>query len=73
MAKTSNAPTRKAVYFAPDHQRPVLTVKETAAYLGISESLVWVEIRRGKLKPVRIGDRVLFSRAYLGRLCEGGE
>ena len=52
-------------------QRPVLTVKETAAYLGISESLIWKQIKEGNLKPTRIGDRVLFSRVYLHRLCEG--
>jgi excisionase family DNA binding protein len=52
-------------------QRPVLTVKETAAYLGISESLIWKQIKEGSLKPTRIGDRVLFSRNYLNRLCDG--
>lgn len=52
-------------------QRPVLTVRETAAYLGISESLIWKQIREGGLKPTRIGDRVFFSRAYLNRLCDG--
>lgn len=71
MAKTSNAPERKAGYFAPDNERPVLTVRETAAYLGISESLIWTQIKAGNLKPVRIGDRVLFSRSYLKHLCEG--
>jgi predicted DNA-binding transcriptional regulator AlpA len=71
MAKTSNAPERKAGYFAPDNQRPVLNIKETAAFLGVSESLIWVEIRRGSLKPLRIGDRVMFSRNYLNRLCDG--
>ncbi len=51
-------------------QRPVLTVKETAAYLGVSESLIWKQIKEGNLKPARIGDRVLFSRNYLNRLCD---
>jgi excisionase family DNA binding protein len=51
-------------------QRPVLSVKETAAYLGVGETLIWTQIKAGNLKPLRLGDRVLFSRAYLDRLCE---
>lgn len=51
-------------------QRPVLSVKETAAYLGVGETLIWTQIRAGNLKPLRLGDRVLFYRAYLDRLCE---
>jgi predicted DNA-binding transcriptional regulator AlpA len=50
--------------------RPILNVKETARFLGISESLIWQEIRRGNLKPRRIGDRVFFSRTYLQDFCE---
>lgn len=52
-------------------QRPVLTVRETADYLGISESLIWKQIKEGNLRPVRIGDRVMFARTYLDRFCEG--
>ena len=48
-------------------ERPVLTVKETAEFLGVSTSLIWSEIRRGKLQPLRLGDRILFSREYLLR------
>jgi len=51
-------------------ERPILNVKETSRFLGVSESLIWKEIKLGKLKPVRIGDRVFFSRVYLQRLCE---
>jgi excisionase family DNA binding protein len=53
-----------------DVQRPVLTVKETADYLRVSESLIWKQVREGKLKPMRIGDRVLFTRSYLDRFTE---
>lgn len=52
-------------------QRPVLTVREAADYLRISESLVWKQLREKKWKALRIGDRVLFSKAYLDRLFEG--
>jgi excisionase family DNA binding protein len=52
-------------------ERQVLNVKETAEYFNVSESLIWKEIREGKLKPFRLGDRVLFRRNYLDRLYEG--
>jgi predicted DNA-binding transcriptional regulator AlpA len=51
-------------------ERPILNVKETSRFLGISESLIWKEIKLGNLKPLRFGDRVFFSRVYLQRLCE---
>ena len=54
-------------------ERPILNVKETSRFLGVSESLIWKEIKAGKLKPLRIGDRVLFSRVYLQRLCESAQ
>ena len=43
---------------------------EAAKYMGVSESLVWKQIRKGILKPARIGDRVVFSRAYLDRVTD---
>ena len=52
-------------------ERAVLTVKESADYLRVSEWLVWKLIREGKIKPTRIGDRVLFARTYLERYAEG--
>jgi excisionase family DNA binding protein len=52
-------------------QRNVLTVNEAAEYLRVSPGLIWKQIKEGKLRPVRIGDRVLFAKNYLDRLCEG--
>jgi excisionase family DNA binding protein len=49
---------------------PVLNVPETAAFLRISKSLVHEAIKRGELKALRIGDRILFSRAYIESLIE---
>jgi excisionase family DNA binding protein len=49
---------------------PVLTVPETAAFLRVSKSLVWELAMRGELRAIRIGDRVLFSRAYIQGLIE---
>jgi predicted DNA-binding transcriptional regulator AlpA len=59
-----------AITERPNSERPILSVKETARFLGVSESLIWKEIRVGNLKPRRIGDRVFFSRVYLQRFCE---
>jgi excisionase family DNA binding protein len=55
----------------PKTERQVLNVAETAQYFNVSESLIWKEIREGNLKPLRMGDRVLFHRNYLDRLYEG--
>jgi excisionase family DNA binding protein len=53
-------------------EREVMNVPQTAQYLGISEWLLWKMIREKKLKPARLGDRVLFHKAYVDRvLCEG--
>ncbi len=60
MAKTNEAAS---------NAKPLLNVRETSTYLGISESLIWSQIKKGNLQPLRIGDRVLFSRLYLERLC----
>jgi predicted DNA-binding transcriptional regulator AlpA len=51
-------------------EKPILDVPQTAIFLGVSQSLIWSEIKKGTLKPLRLGDRVLFSRVYLERLCE---
>ena len=52
-------------------QKPVLTVPDTARFLGVSTSLVWKMIRSGRMQPLRLGDRILFNRAYLERFIEG--
>ena len=54
-------------------ESPILDVKETAKFLRISESLLWKLLRKKKLTPIRLGDRVLFSRTYLERFCGAGE
>ncbi len=50
--------------------KPILDVPETAQFMGVSQSLIWSQIKAGNLKPLRLGDRVLFSRVYLEKLCE---
>lgn len=48
---------------------PILTVPETARFLRISESLLWKMLRQDEIKPLRLGNRVLFSRSYLQKFC----
>jgi excisionase family DNA binding protein len=69
--KTEDYMKAPAITVATD-ERPVMNVKETAHYLGVCESLVWKMIKERKLKPARLGDRVLFHKSYIDRvLCEG--
>jgi len=50
---------------------PILDVPETAQFLRISQSLLWKMLRENQITALRLGKRVLFSRSYLERFCEG--
>ena len=50
----------------------LLNVNEAANTLRLSPWTVRLYVRLGKLKPVRIGRRVLFEPAELQRLVEAG-
>jgi excisionase family DNA binding protein len=71
--KEKRMPISTGIHAQTTVESPLLTVKETAKYLRISETLLWQMLRKKKLTPLRLGDRVLFSRTYLQRFCEGGE
>jgi excisionase family DNA binding protein len=43
------------------------TIVETAALLGVSPSLVRLQIKRGELKAWRMGRRILIPRSALPR------
>jgi excisionase family DNA binding protein len=43
--------------------------KEAAATLGVCTVTLDSLVRRGELKPTRIGDRVMFSRTELARFA----
>ena len=47
---------------------PVLSVEETIDYLRSSRSTVYRMVRKGELKPVKLGVRTLFKRAELDAL-----
>ena len=40
-------------------ERRTLTIKETAASLGISDWMVYEMVKRGELKTIRVGKRIL--------------
>jgi excisionase family DNA binding protein len=47
------------------------SVGETAALLGISASLVRLQIKNAQIRAFRIGGRILISRAEINRLLAG--
>lgn len=51
--------------------RRTLTVDEAAAELGVSRSLAYAAVRSGQLPAVRVGRRLLISRAALDALLGG--
>ena len=53
--------------------QPLMSVKEAAGLLGISHWTVRSYIRDGRLKPVRLGRRVLLSEEELERLVRAGQ
>jgi predicted DNA-binding transcriptional regulator AlpA len=50
---------------------PLNPVPRSAAFLGISKSLLWQEIKRGRIPTVRLGDRVFIRKTFLEQLVKG--
>ena len=53
--------------------KPLKSVEEAAGLLGISPWTVRRDIRDGKLRPVRLGRRVLVEEAELERFVAEGK
>lgn len=53
-------------------RRLAFGLREAAATLGVSQAFLRIEVRRGRLRPVRLGRRVLVSTAELQRYLEQG-
>jgi len=53
-------------------ERPVLSVDEAAELLGLNRNSVYEAAKRGELPTIRVGRRVLISRAGLQRLLDEG-
>jgi hypothetical protein len=50
---------------------PLNPVTRSAAFLGVSVSLLWKEIKAGRIPVVRIGDRVFVRKTFLEQLVNG--
>ena len=57
----------------PIEQGPTLTVAEAAQLLGVSTWLVQQQVARGTLPSVRLGRRILISRARLLTWLDTGQ
>lgn len=49
-------------FSSPD---PLLTVKEAAAYLRVSEGSIYQRVHKGELKPIRMGRLLRFRLSSL--------
>jgi excisionase family DNA binding protein len=54
----------------PGGPRWTLTVEEAARLMGISRALAYAAVSRGEIPSIRIGRRVLVSRAQLLAMLE---
>jgi excisionase family DNA binding protein len=48
-----------------------MTIPETAIALGIGRNSAYEAVRRGEIPAIRIGRRLVVSRAVLRRLLDG--
>ncbi|WP_017205606.1 helix-turn-helix domain-containing protein [Mycobacteroides abscessus] len=56
---------------APAAPQTMLTVKEAAEYLRCSESLIYAQMKDGRLRGVKVGRRRLIPMRELVRITEG--
>lgn len=56
---------------APTAPVTMLTVKEAAEYLRCSESLIYAQLKDGRLRGVKVGRRRLIPSAEIDRLISG--
>lgn len=49
--------------------RLAYSIEEVARCAGVSADLIRREIRKGEIRTVRLGDRVLVPKAELFRIC----
>jgi hypothetical protein len=60
------------VFEAQSLMEPLQSIKQTAAILGLSPWTVISYLRQGKIKPVRLGRRVLIEPSEIARVIEAG-
>ncbi|TDZ77343.1 Helix-turn-helix domain protein [Mycobacteroides salmoniphilum] len=56
---------------APAVPQTMLTVREAAEYLRCSESLIYAQMKDGRLRGVKVGRRRLIPMRELVRITEG--
>ena len=49
-------------------ERQTLSIDEAAAILGISRNTAYRAAKRGEIKTIRIGDRLLVLRSFIDRI-----
>ena len=52
-------------------ERATLSVKEAARVLGVGKNQLYAAVKVGEMPVVRIGSRLLISRAVLERMLSG--
>ena len=64
----------QATQATPSEPAPqeMLTVREAAEYLRCSESLIYAQLKDGRLRGARVGRRRLISMSEIRRITEGG-
>lgn len=56
---------------ATEQPRPTMTVDEAANLLGVSRSSAFEAVKRGDIPSIRIGRRIVISRAKLMAMIDG--
>lgn len=52
-------------------ERAAFTVGETAAQMGVNRNSIYAAIRRGDIRSIRIGKRILIPKKHIEQLLEG--
>jgi excisionase family DNA binding protein len=69
--KTSLDTTNRPGATAQDHDDPVMTAKEAAAFLGVSPWTLYAAANRHEVPHRRLGRRMLFLRSALKAWLRG--
>lgn len=64
------APTKQAVQETIPRERRTVTVPEAGAQLGISRNAAYEAVKRGEIPALRLGRRLVVSKAVIDRLLE---
>ena len=71
MTRCSGRPRPRKQLPIPPANRPVLSVAEAAALLGIGQTTVRDLVRARKIQHTRLGRRIVFKREWIMGVLEG--